>query len=362
MCTTPHPDRKGAPAVLTASCRQRKGCGMSYDILVTAPRLEPAGADMLEEAGCRLDFVSFEGGRAEMEAKLAAKRYDGVISRFVPISAAAMDSCPSLRVISRAAAGHDNVDLAAATARGIAVLIAVGANAQSVAEFTIGLMLAAARDIPRHDALTQKGGWVKSPLGIELHGRTLGLVGYGRIAQGVARIALAIGMRVVAWSPRLHQAGDISPVECAPSLGALLDRADVLSLHAPLTEASRHMIGAAELARLGPEAILVNAGRGGLVDEVALAEALRAGRIRGAAVDVRPVEPPPAETVLTGVPNLILTPHIGATTTVARAATARAAATHLLDVLLGRRLPPDACVNPEALPRAMAQALAGTIR
>ena len=323
---------------------------MAFDVLVTAPRLEDAGRALLEAAGCRLDFVPVENARAAMERMLAARRYDGVLSRFVPISAAAMASCPTLRVISRAAAGTDIIDIPAATARGIAVLRADGANAQSVAEFTIGLILACARDIPRHDTSTRAGGWERSRLGLELHGKTLGLVGYGRIAQGVARIALAMGMRVVAWTPRLAASGqDITPVETAPTLHDLLRRADVLSLHAPLTAGTAGLIGAAELALLGPEAILVNTARGGQVEEAALAEALRAGRLRAAAIDVRPSEPPPAETVLSDVPNLILTPHMGAATTVARAATARMAAAQLLDVLAGRKPPPGACVNPEVL-------------
>ena len=323
---------------------------MSHRILVTAPRLEDAGRALLEDAGCRLDFVPVEQARAVMERMLAATPYDGVLSRFVPISGAAMASCPSLRVISRAAAGTDIIDVPAATARRIAVLRADGANAQSVAEFTIGLILACARDIPRHDAATRAGGWERSRLGLELHGKTLGLVGYGRIAQGVARIALAMGMRVAAWTPRLAASGqDIAPVEAAASLHDLLRRSDVLSLHAPLTAGTAGLIGAAELALLGPEAILVNTARGGQVEEAALAEALRAGRLRAAAVDVRPSEPPPSRTVLSDVPNLILTPHMGAATTVARAATARMAAAQLLDVLAGRRPPPGACVNPEVL-------------
>jgi D-3-phosphoglycerate dehydrogenase len=322
---------------------------MSFEILVTAPRLEPEGLALLQDAGCRLTFVPVEGGRPEMERLLAARRFDGIVSRFLPISGAAIASCPSLRVISRAAAGYDAVDLAAATARRIPVLTAVGANAQSVAEYAVGLILAVARRIPEHDRTTQAGGWERARLGLELQGRRLGLVGYGRIAQGVARIALAIGMRVSAWTPRLHLAGDIAPVTAAPSLQALLAEADVVSLHAPLSEASRHMIGAAELDLLGPEGILVNTARGGLIDEAALATALREGRLRGAALDVRPAEPPPRGHVLEGVPNLILTPHMGAATTVARGATARAAATHLLDVLLGRTPPAGACVNPEVL-------------
>jgi D-3-phosphoglycerate dehydrogenase len=325
---------------------------MSFRILVTAPQLEPAGHALLEDAGCRLDFVAPAGARAVMEALLAANAYEGVLSRSIPISGAAIASCPSLRVISRAAAGYDAIDLAAATARGIAVLAAPGANAQSVAEYTIGLIIAAARDIPRHDRATQAGAWDRATLGLELHGRTLGLLGYGRIAKAVARIALAIGMRVAAWSPRLDQAGDIAPVERAASVEDLLERADILSLHAPLNAATRTIINAAALARLGPQGILVNTARGGLVDEAALVAALRDGRLRGAALDVRPAEPPPPDLALGEVPNLILTPHMGAATTVARAATARAAATHLLDALAGRPLPPGVQVNAVTPPPA----------
>jgi D-3-phosphoglycerate dehydrogenase len=322
---------------------------MSFDILVTAPRFEPAGLDLLQAAGCRVHFVSAEGGRAEMERKLREERFDGVISRFIPISGEVIAAAPALRVISRAAAGFDIVDVAAATARGIPVMAATGANAQSVAEFSTGLMLSLARDIPMHDRATQAGRWERAHLGIELQGRRLALLGYGGIARGMARIALAIGMRVVAWSPNLATAGDIGPVERASSVQELVRGADVLSLHAPLTPASRGIIGAAELALLAPGAMLVNTGRGELIDEAALAAALRSGHLRGAALDVRPTEPPPAETVLTGVPNLILTPHMGAATTVARGATARVAATNLLDVLLGRSLGWRACVNPEVL-------------
>ncbi len=323
---------------------------MSFHILVTAPRLEPAGLGLLEAAGCQVDFVSAEGGRAELERKLATQPIQGVISRFLPIHGAAIATCPTLRVISRAAVGYDLIDLPAATARGIPVLTAVGANAQSVAEYSLGLILAVARNIPRHSAATHAGGWERSRLGLELHGRRLGLVGYGRIAQGLARMAFALGMKVTAYSPNLARRGDIAPVTAAPSLHALLAQSDVVSLHAPMSAENRQMIGAAELALLGPEAILVNTARGGLIDEAALAVVLREGRIFGAGLDVLSTEPPPpGGNPLIGVPNLVLSPHMGAATTVARNATAEAAATHLLAVLRGEALPADACVNPQAL-------------
>ena len=318
---------------------------MGFEVLVTAPRLEAPGLELLQRAGCRVTFV--DGGRPETERLLASRPFDGLLSRFVPISATAIASCPTLRVISRAAAGHDIIDVGAATARGIPVMTAAGANAQSVAEFAVGLMLAVARDIPGHDRRTHSGGWERSRLGLELHGRRLALVGYGGIARAVARIALAIGMRVAAWTPRLS--GDLGSVERAESLHDLLRDVDVVSLHAPLTAETRGMMGAAELRLLAPGAILVNTARGGLIEERALAAALRAERLRGAALDVRVTEPPGEETPLAGVPRLLLTPHMGAATTVARGATARMAAENLLAVLEGRELGKGVCVNVEVL-------------
>lgn len=328
-----------------------------FQVLVTHTHLDQPGLGMLEEAGCRVDFLTADatgaltaqGARAELEARLATTAYDGIISRIVPIGGDAMRSCPTLRVISRAAVGYDNLDMAAATAQGIAVLTAVGANAQSVAEYTMGLLLTVARNIARHNTAIQAGGWERARLGLELRGRRLGLVGYGRIAQKVAALAQAFGMTVSAWSPNLHKAGDIAPVTRAATLHDLIRGCDVLSLHIPLTESSRNLIGAAELALMGKEAILVNTGRGGLVDEAALADVLREGRIWGAGIDVLTQEPPPRDNPLLGLPNAILSPHVGAATTVARSATAETAARHLLDILLGRTPPADAVVNPDVL-------------
>jgi len=331
---------------------------MTLRILVTAPYLAEMALRLLHEAGAAVEFVGLEGGVAEMQRKLAATPFDGVISRLLPISEATMAACPTLRVISRAAVGHDSIDVAAATARGIAVLTAVGANAQSVAEHTIGLMLCIARNIARHNTAMRAGGWERQRMGVQLRGRRLGLVGYGAIAQTTAHIALAMGMRVAAWSPRIAARGDIAPVTSAASLHILLAESDVVSLHVPLNAGTRQMIGAAELALLGPDAILVNTARGGLVDEAALADALNTGRLFGAGLDVHANEPPLPGHPLVGLPNVVLTPHIAAATPESRAATACAAATHALDVLLGRPLPPEACINPEVL----AQAFEGTKR
>lgn len=322
---------------------------MSFRILITAPYLDRSGLNLLDQAGCAYDFVSLAGGRAEFDRKLASTPVEGIISRSIVISGAAMASCPTLRVISRAAVGYDLIDVPAATERGIPVLTAIGANAQSVGEYTFGLMLASARNIIFHNAATQAGGWDRTRLGLELAGRRLGLVGYGRIAQTVARIALAIGMKVSAYSPNLAARGDIAPVGRAASLHELLANSDVVSLHAPMSQQNRQMIGAAELALLGPEAILVNTARGGLIDEAALADVLRAGRIHGAALDVLSSEPPLPGNPLLGLPNVVLSPHTGAATTIARSATALAAVVHALAVLRGEPTPEGACINPSAL-------------
>jgi len=314
-------------------------------ILVTAPQLEPEGRALLEAAGAALDYVNPANDRAAMVRALAAAPYVGVISRAIPIGAAEMDLCPTLRVISRAATGHDVIDIAAATERGIAVMVAAGANAVSVAEFTIGLMLAVARHIPAHDARVRGGVWERLPLGLELAGRTLGLVGHGRIGQRVGTIAEAMGLRLLAWSPSREASG------VAPPLDTLFAQSDIVSLHVPLTPETRHLVDARRLALMKREAILVNTGRGALVDEAALAAALRSGHLHGAALDVFSVEPPPPDHPLLAAPRLIATPHMGGASTIARGATGRIAAAHALDVLLGRTPPREACVNPTVLAR-----------
>ena len=251
---------------------------MSFTILVTAPKLAAAGVDRLAAAGCRTLYVSKQGGEAELARLLRDEPVDGVISRTLPLSKAAIESCGTLRVISRHGVGYNNVDVAAATARGIPVLIAPATNGQSVAELTIGLLLAVARAIPAHDAAIRQGNWDRSGSGLQLAGRTLGLVGFGGIGRAVARAALGLGMRVVAFDEYLRSGSGVPEVEMAASLDELLGRVDVLSLHCPLTPETRGMIGRSQLARLRQGAIVVNTARGELIDEAALAEALRDGR------------------------------------------------------------------------------------
>ena len=263
--------------------------------------------------------------------------YDAFIGRSATrISAELLERGSRLRVVGRAGVGVDNVDLDTATRLGIAVINAPGGNTTSVAELTFGVLLALARHVVTAAQTMREGLWRRSQLGgIELRGRTLAVVGLGRIGSEVARRGRAFGMQVLANDPyvaatRFEELG----VEAVPRLNDLLERADVLSLHVPLTAETHGMIGAAELARLSPRALVLNLARGGVVAEDALVEALRAGRIAGAALDVFAREPLPADDPLRSAPNLLLTPHLGASTAEAQRSVAVEACAAVRDALL----------------------------
>lgn len=286
-------------------------------------------------------------GRLLTEEELAALAEGalGLIVSTEPVTAAVMDRAGSaLRVIARYGSGTDNVDVAAATERGIVVTNTPGANDVAVAELTLGLMLALARRIPAaHDAV-RRGRWER-PVGTELRGKRLGLIGLGRIGLEVAKLARAMGMEVTYYDvmrrPEEERRWDLT---FAP-LTEVVAQADVISVHVPLTPATHHLIGARELSRVKPGALLINTARGGVVDEVALLAALENGRLAGAALDVFEREPPPADHPLLGHPKVIHTPHMGARTQEAVARMAEGAVAAVLDVLAGRR--PAHVVNPE---------------
>jgi D-3-phosphoglycerate dehydrogenase len=280
---------------------------------------------------------------------MAAQPVDAVISRTVDLTAKAIDSCPTLRVVSKHGVGVPNIDVAACTRRGIPVYVTPGANAQSVAELTIGLMIAAARKVSWMDREIREGRWPRVQDGLELQGRMLGLVGFGQIGQRVARTAVAIGMRVSAFDPVLTGPSPVDGVTLVGSLDDLLAATDVLSLHVPLTPKTRAMIGAAQLARLRKGAVLVNTARGEVVDEPALIDAMRSGQVFAAGLDTTAEEPITRENPLLALPNVVLTPHVGGSTPGALAAMARGAAENVINSLEGRPVDPASCVNPEVL-------------
>ncbi len=264
----------------------------------------------LRDAGWRIVMCRPGALPDEEELRTLLPGCAGYIAGVERVSARALDAAPDLRVISRNGTGIDAIDLAAAERRGIAVLRAEGANARGVAELTLALILALARGLPAADAGLKLGGWSRPPAGLELDGRTLGLVGCGRVGALVARLALAFGMRVLAHDPR--PGGDLpyDPAFRLASVDDVLSAADFISLHCPPAAGGRPLIDAAALARLKPDAFLVNTARHELIDADAALAALDDGRLAGLAIDVFDTEPP-TDRRLASHPRVIATPHLG---------------------------------------------------
>ena len=278
---------------------------------------DPISADGLRPLADDPRFELIEKSGLKGDALAAAiKGCDAVIVRSsTRITRESLAQADALRVIGRAGVGVDNIDVDAATERGVAVLNAPSGNTISAAELAFALLLALVRRIPGADRSMREGEWDrKSFNGTELFGKTLALVGAGRIGSAVAKRAQAFGMHVIAFDPYLSDERAVQQDIERVSLDDAIARADVLSLHVPLTDATAGLIGAAQLARMKPTAMLINAARGGVVDEMALHEALVGKRIAGAAIDVFAEEPLPSDHPLRHAPNAVLTPHLGAAT------------------------------------------------
>ena len=263
------------------------------------------------------------------------------------IDAALLARCPRLRAISSVSVGVDHVDLDAATARGIPVGHTPGVLTETTADLAFALLLAAARRVAEGDRFVRAGLWTPERiwepdmlLGRDVHGATLGLVGLGAIGQAMARRAHGFGMRVLAWSRTRR---DVPGVDFV-SLESLLAAADFVSVHVALTTETRGLLGGAAIAQMKRGAVLVNTARGGIVDENALADALRSGRIASAGLDVFAREPLDAASPLRALPNVVLTPHIGSASEATRARMVDLAVKNLLAALAGERMPH--CANP----------------
>ena len=263
----------------------------------------------------RFEVIERPGLKGEDLARAMEGMHAVIVRSSTRITRESLAHADTLEVIGRAGVGVDNIDVEAATERGVAVLNAPSGNTISAAELTFALILASVRRIPAADRSMKNGEWDrKSFTGTELYGKTLGLVGAGRIGGEVARRARAFGMRVCAHDPYLTaERARTLEIELA-TLEDVLARADVLSLHVPLTESTAGLIGAGELAAMKRGAIVVNAARGGVIDEAALADAVRSGHIAGAGLDVFAEEPAPADHPLRSLPQVVLTPHLGAAT------------------------------------------------
>ena len=300
----------------------------------------PAAIERLRAAGEVIYEPSLWRARAQL-CSLLADCHALIVRNQTMVDAALLAYAPSLKVVGRLGAGLDNLDLPALRARGIVVVTGGQANAIAVAEYTIGAMIALARRLLAADRSTRSGDWerVAFGAGIELYGKTLGLIGLGDIGARVARRALAFGMRVIAHDPL------ITPTHFAAaelgialmSLDDVLRESDFVSLHLPLSPTTTNLINASRLALMKPTAFLINSSRGGIVDEAALAEALRAGRLGGAALDVRAQEPPPRDDPLAMQEGTLLTPHIAGLTVESQARVCTTVADDVLRVLRGER-------------------------
>ncbi len=264
------------------------------------------------------------------------------------IDRALLEACPGLEFISSVSVGVDHIDLRAATERGIPVGHTPGVLVDTTADLAFGLLLAASRRVAEADRFVRRGDWDPAQAwtpdfftGVEVSGGTLGILGTGAIGQAVARRAAGFGMRVLGW----NRTACIAPGIERATLEDLLRNSDFVSIHVALTEGTRNLLNAERIALMKPGAVLVNTARGGIVDEAALADALREGRLAAAGLDVFESEPIPADNPLLGQPNVVLTPHIGSATGLTRAKMADLAADNAIAALQGSRMPH--CANLE---------------
>jgi len=285
--------------------------------IVIAEFMDEPAVDALR---ARFD-VRFDAGLVERRADLAAALADAdalIVRNRTRVDRELLAAAPRLRVVGRLGVGLDNIDVTACEARGIRVVPATGANALAVAEYVVCAAMLLLRGAYLSTAEVGDGKWPRARLGEgrEAAGKTLGIVGFGGIGRLAAKLALGLGMKVAATdamipadSPVWREAG-----ATRASLDELLAGSDAVTLHVPLTADTRHLIDAGRIARMKPGAVLINTARGGVVDERALADALRSGRLGGAALDVFEAEPLPAGSPLAGAPNLVLTPHVAGVT------------------------------------------------
>jgi D-3-phosphoglycerate dehydrogenase len=288
---------------------------MSLPKVLVADSISQSGVDELSRDGA-LDVV--------VQTNLGAAKLLEIIPEFsalvvrsqTKVTAEILNAGSKLRVVGRAGVGVDNVDVETATRRGIIVLNAPGGNTVSTAEHAFSLLLCVARKIPPAEASVRAGNWDRKNFeGVELYNKTLGVIGMGRIGSELSRRAIAFGMRVVAYDPYLSATRARSlQVELVDELDDLLASADFISLHTPLTAETHHLVDLARLRKTKRGARIINCARGGLIDETALAAALQDRHVAGAALDVFETEPLPADSPLRSAPNLVLTPHLGAST------------------------------------------------
>ncbi len=288
---------------------------MTKSSVLIADPISPRGVEELSRDGA-LNVVA-KTGLSESDLVTIIPEFSAIIVRSeTKVTKRLLEAGKALRAVGRAGVGVDNVDIETATKRGVVVLNAPGGNTISTAEHACSLLLSVARKIPQADASVRSGSWQRKNFqGVELYGKTLGIIGMGRIGSEFSKRAIAFGMRVLAFDPYLSAARARSlQVELVDDLDELLAGADFISLHTPLTPETHHLLNANRLGKARAGVRIINCARGGLIDESALSDALTSGHVAAAALDVFEEEPLPQNSPLRATPNLVLTPHLGAST------------------------------------------------
>ncbi|HJO97827.1 MAG TPA: hydroxyacid dehydrogenase [Rhodospirillales bacterium] len=325
---------------------------MPTKVLITSATIADEALEFLRHRGAEWSQVPVTTPVDEFLEFVTGESYDAIVSRTVKITGEIMDAMPRLKVIAKHGAGIDNIDVEAATDRRIPVLSTRGGNARSVAEHALALILALTKRLMALDAGLRAGRWEKPAfLGAEIAEKHLGLIGFGPIGRRTAELARAFDMNVSVYDPYVAESDLPAGVRRHEGLDDLLSAADVVSLHCPLTDETRGMIGSAQLGRMKSTAYLVNTARGALVDEAALVESLERGTIAGAALDCFSEEPPAADSVLWSAPNLLATPHVGGVTAEAFRRVGVEAVRNMFAVLDGDAVDPVFLVNPSVLSR-----------
>jgi len=320
-----------------------------FRVVVTGDSLAQEAMEILSPK-CQVEFAGAYPQPSILAQKLKEQKAHALILRTGKAPAEVIEASPNLKVIAKHGIGVDNIDVLTATALKIPVLVTASANYQSVAEHTLGLMLSLAKDIPWLDSRIRQGSWDKTQYrGVELYGKSLGLIGFGRIGRRVYELVMPLKMRVLVFDPFLSEENLPPGITRAQHLEELLKSADIVSLHCPLTEQTRHLIGKKELRMMKKRAWLINTARGEVVEEKALIEALKGCWIAAAGIDTFQKEPPEDLQSLCQAGKIVMTPHVAAATEEAFTRMGVEAAQNVLTILEGRKPERSCLANPEIL-------------
>lgn len=325
--------------------------GNKLKVVIIQP-IHPSGIEILKSNDVEVCLIAQPSIEAVTKKIIDA---NGIIVRSFLITEKIIHTCKSLRVIGRYGAGVDNIDISAATDRGIPVVYTPGIHTKTVAEHTLALIFGLAKRLVNSDSALRRGEWNvrEENATLDLDGKVLGIIGYGRIGKEVARKAVAaFEMSVLAYDPYIYnRESKFHEVRFVDSLDDLLHESDFVSIHVPSSDRTKGMIGSRELAKMKPTSFLINTSRGDIIDESALIEVLRRGKIAGAGLDVFEIEPPRLDNPLLQLPNVIVTPHLAGMTAESVVRLSTAVAQGILDVFQGRR--PAYVFNPEVYDRQL---------